>query len=33
MQKESFWSAKRVLLERKTSPFEMQKDSFWNGRD
>ena len=30
MQKESFWSAKRVLLERKRSPFEMQKDSFWN---
>ena len=31
MQKESFWSAKRVLLERKRNPFEMQKDSFWNG--
>ena len=31
MQKESFWSAKRVLLERKTSPFGIQKDSFWNG--
>ena len=30
MQKESFWSAKRVLLERKRSPFGMQKDSFWN---
>ena len=30
MQKESFWSAKRVLLERKRSPFRMQKDSFWN---
>ena len=30
MPKESFWSAKRVLLERKRSPFEMQKDSFWN---
>ena len=30
MQKESFWSAKRVLLERKRSPFRMQKDSFRN---
>ena len=30
MQKESFWSAKRVLLERKRSPFGMQKDSFRN---
>ena len=30
MQKESFWSAKRVLLERKRSPFGMQKDFFWN---
>ncbi len=30
MQKESFYYAKGVLLERKRSPFGMQKDSFWN---
>ena len=27
-QKESFWLAKRVLLACKTSPFEVQKESF-----
>ena len=30
MQKDPFWSAKGVLLESKTSPFEGQKESFWN---
>ena len=28
MQKESFWTAKGVLLQCKRSPFGMQKDSF-----
>lgn len=29
LQKGSFWKAKRVLLEGKTSPFIMQKESFF----
>ena len=28
LQKDSFWLAKGLLLERKRAPFTMQKDSF-----
>ena len=28
LQKDPFWCAKGALLEGKTSPFEMQKESF-----
>ena len=31
-QKESFWLAKRVLLEGKRSPFEVQNESFWRAK-
>lgn len=29
LQKDSFYNAKGLVLERKRSPFGMQKDSFW----
>ena len=31
-QKESFYNAKGVLLECKTSPFGTQKEPFWNAK-
>ena len=31
-QKESFWSAKGVLLKCKRSPFDEQNESFWSAK-
>ncbi len=31
-QKDSFWSAKGLVLERKRTPFTLQKDSFWKAK-